>query len=406
MKALFSLLLLSSFCLQAQVFWDKTYSITRAGYVRQIIETTDGNYFAVCDGSYVKLNKQGDTLFTGLRYREANFTHFSACAPLPNGEVAIGGNLNKDAFIRIIGRDGNLLRSKTYANREELVSLLTDGNLIYAGFAKGFTLHKTTVLLDSIWSNYKDPSGSLLKIIFDHKGNTIALTNTYTMTGHSSITTGYYFNQPKKVLSGNYPYRSDVIDLVEKEDNRYYFNIGPKLYEFYSFDSVATHQIDTSNQFHFVPDADGITALISTAPGWVFRQFNNNFTLKFEKAFAGKNDFKGNAHIFKDSEGYYLIGGDAEYGTQSRIMKYKPEYLTTGLEETQTQTPFYVYPNPVSHTLHFLPGNQGSLFDQFGQQVIGNTQGEMEVTHLSKGIYFLRLENAHGEKSVEKIVKE
>ena len=83
---------------------------------------------------------------------------------------------------------------------------------------------------------------------------------------------------------------------------------------------------------------------------------------------------------------------------------------TVGIEENTFES-LSIYPNPVNGILNIDGGNTEfdyAMFNGMGQMVLkGNARGneQVNVSHLNKGIYFLRLTNGT-QVRVERIVVE
>ena len=68
-----------------------------------------------------------------------------------------------------------------------------------------------------------------------------------------------------------------------------------------------------------------------------------------------------------------------------------------------------IFPNPASETIHVsLPNTHYPLritiTDISGRVILQTTQTEISVSHLAKGLYFVRMELSGGESVVRKIV--
>ena len=86
------------------------------------------------------------------------------------------------------------------------------------------------------------------------------------------------------------------------------------------------------------------------------------------------------------------------------VWKKSLSEIVTGIDESKTENRIYIYPNPCNDILHFsasgIKNYQNtyiSVYDVLGNLVIKNkimnSQSELNISELSKGVYFIKIEN-------------
>jgi hypothetical protein len=85
---------------------------------------------------------------------------------------------------------------------------------------------------------------------------------------------------------------------------------------------------------------------------------------------------------------------------------------TLGIESTDFESKIKLYPNPASSILFIETENNipltFSIYNSLGQLMIQNnlTNNSISISHLSKGIYFIRLNSSTNETTLLKFIKE
>tara|TARA_R110002050_G_scaffold3931_2_gene20070 strand:+ start:2769 stop:4154 length:1386 start_codon:yes stop_codon:yes gene_type:complete len=119
----------------------------------------------------------------------------------------------------------------------------------------------------------------------------------------------------------------------------------------------------------------------------------------------------------KTDETLYTSGNNANGrlgdGTNTNRSTYDIVNCTTlGFDHVDANN-FMIYPNPVANTLFFetpfSSKHQLQLINQLGQQVLQQTSDvsatSLDVSNLSKGLYFLNITSENGEKQTIKFIK-
>lgn len=95
-------------------------------------------------------------------------------------------------------------------------------------------------------------------------------------------------------------------------------------------------------------------------------------------------------------------------------VKYFVSDTTLSISENLFENNIIIYPNPVSDTLHInnlmnstFEINDVQIFDNLGRLVLKQSvNNDIDITNLSKGIYFLKIKNIEGSSFIKKIIIE
>lgn len=160
----------------------------------------------------------------------------------------------------------------------------------------------------------------------------------------------------------------------------------------------------------------GVTPSADAAQNWT--ELSNTVasgvrTLVVRRTLAGgAGDF-----VFTNSTGtlpiFYARGsalGLANHGSGNRdyaTLTFSPSLAVDDANASSKK--IGVYPNPVKDILNFTNSDKiGSIkiYDSAGKQVISQKSAEnLNVSQLTKGVYFIEFENIEGSRSYEKIIK-
>jgi hypothetical protein len=95
-------------------------------------------------------------------------------------------------------------------------------------------------------------------------------------------------------------------------------------------------------------------------------------------------------------------------GLAKEVVLYNPNTINV---ENFNDEEFLVYPNPTEHTLYFKINKNTlvknvAMFDVLGKTVLTTTlkNNSVDVSHLSNGIYLLKLTTVTGESFTKKII--
>ena len=87
------------------------------------------------------------------------------------------------------------------------------------------------------------------------------------------------------------------------------------------------------------------------------------------------------------------------------IATYTINFSTLSVSNPETSN-VSVYPNPVSEVLHIGTAiNSATLYDMSGRQTAFSKSSEMNVSHLTKGIYLLKILTKDNKELIKKSLK-
>jgi hypothetical protein len=117
-----------------------------------------------------------------------------------------------------------------------------------------------------------------------------------------------------------------------------------------------------------------------------------------------------------DNDNDILAGADKlnNPGTNGTFTLWENQINTTGIEVNETETEIKIFPNPCLNILNIIEGKERerkyiSIFNQNGQLIECYLSAEkcsqIRIGSLSKGIYFIKIENKNGRTSYTKFIK-
>ncbi len=377
--------------------WKKCLGGNRDEKAYAIKQTSDGGYIVVGE---TKTNNNGDV--TGYN---------------PN-------NLNtSDAWVVKLNSSGNIDWKKCYGDSKldyfNSVEILNDGSFYFSGTTDSyqtigshgqydFWVVKTDGFGNTQWQKFYGGSAR------DY-GNSLKIT-----PDQGFVFTGETYSYNGDVLGSNNIDNNDTDVWVFRADN-----LGNILWQ----NSLGGTISEGGNDV--VVTADGgyaVTGYTNSFNGdvgynygykdfWIVK-LNSTGNKIWEKCYGGVYDDVSNC-IVETADGGFVLAGSIEsndfnstisgsYGNGDGWVVKLGYY--NGLQENN-QTSFSVFPNPTTDKITIrkeigIPEEEFVLFDQVGNELLRiiplNGMSEIDLSHLTTGIYFL---NAEGQNQSIKIVK-
>lgn len=361
------------------ILWNKVLGSTLGlEEIRQIIETSDGDYIAV--GVASSCGFEGDDV--------------SEC---------FGEN---DVWINKLDSSGNLLWEKSFGGSEtelaESVVETADGDLVVVGFSFSQDNHLTDNKGEAdLWVFKIDESGEMIwqknyggsamdwaeSVVQDEEGNLI-------IAGYTSSNDG-------DVAENNGNYDFWVIKLDSSGNLLWEKTYGDEI------DNLATYVITTQDNNYIVAGYKTDESYVSSQ--WIIKIEPSAGELLWEKTFEGT----GLAYsVIQDSNSDLIVAG-ATYSNEGDFWVVKLREENMGIEETETSS-FVVYPNPFSGELNIqlsenVKGNYTfNVTDLSGKTIYTQNQDKKSFvwngTSLPKGVYVLSIET-NGKIIAKKVIK-
>jgi len=445
--------------------WTRTYgnaNVHNVGYSVQ--QTNDGGYViagttesSTSGPSHVyliKTNSTGDTLWTRCYGSTGSDYGYSVKQTNDNGFIIAGatdslGAGGGDAFLIKTNSIGDTLWTKTYGGDSidvaTFVELTTDGGYIFTGYTKSFGaggydvyLIKTDSIGDTLWT--KTYGG-----VNDDQGYSVKQTSDggYIISGNYTEHFGgnyYYLIKTNsigdtlwtKTYNDNSGFNPETAYSVQQTLDGGYIIAGSSIFAFEGFaqfDLIKTNSTgDTLWTKEYTNGCSyGYSVQQTTDGGYIIAVGCGNILLI-------KTDANGNSGCWQLNPGITINSFPTQVSNTATIVKSgclvsnpsKPvgsgstvttDCFSAGINEIKTNDNVSIYPNPTSgiFTLSYnsqlsILNSQFKIYDVTGREVYtqainNSTQLTIDISQLSKGIYFYQLTN-HSETYRGKLVKE
>jgi hypothetical protein len=452
----------------AQSLWTKTYGGVGSDFARSIIKTYDQGYLivGVTDsygaGSYdwwlVKINSQGDTLWTNTYGGSAHDMALSGIETSDEGFLIIGSTTSYGAGSWVIKTNfqGDTLWTRTYGGRSALET--SDGGYLFAGSTNGdYRLLKSDYQGDILWTQTYERSSN------DYVGSVIETTDGGYLIAGDALSDFYEFFLIKTTSLGDTLWTrtyggwesEHVGSVIETSDGGYLIAGSTMSYGAGDFDywlvkinfqgdtlwtrtyggsnwDWATSVIETPDEGYLIA---GETESYGSgrADYWLVKTNFQGDTL-WTHAYGGNSSDYGRAVIASgDEQGYLFIGSTRSYGAGgSDIWLVKTDQDGNTVDPVTTKTlasirpekaTLKIFPNPFNNTCRIQytqPSNSTvllTIYDLRGSVVFRMTLDEkMAGPHsevwdgksiygdeLDSGVYIVRLSATRWTKS-QKVV--
>lgn len=141
--------------------------------------------------------------------------------------------------------------------------------------------------------------------------------------------------------------------------------------------------------------------------GGTYTGGGGDLAYSFQPGSLGRNDRQ------PFSPTHYFHGAIDDFQYWDRELTQEEIYMvcsTLGIEKKQ-ESAFTMYPNPAHDKVFFSPSGDADtqvvIFDSIGNLVHNShLQPELDISHLSGGIYIVKISNAHGSSSKKLIIKD
>jgi len=273
--------------------------------------------------------------------------------------------------------------------------LITDGSL---------TLKNTCLVIVEMSDSYGDGwNGNRLRVSFDDGTPAVDLTLSSGSSGTETLEIGRGVHVTLTWINGSYSYECSFV--MKYED-------GSIIYQSTNLSSGVLHEFDCNcnsghtNVFDPVENLEANLEIGAVILTWDAPEGATSYTIYrngLEIGEAVEPTYTDEVY----SEIHFTYCVVANYPRGNSLPECIDVKAEMGINEAEAE--FVIYPNPANSTLYINGGNTEFSYEMFngmGQMVTnGNGQGTMEinVSNMTKGVYFLRLTTGT-QVRIEKVV--